>query len=78
MGAKEIVYIKSPAPTGFVWNANIAAVSSYWNTNMAAVTTCENSLKIIYYMAAWDLISCVGLANKRFFLGHMKSQARNI
>ena len=42
---RNCLHKKSPTPTGFVWNANIAAVSLYWNTNMAAVTTCESGLK---------------------------------
>ena len=35
---------KSPTPTGFVWNTNMAAVSLFSNTNMAAVTLCEYAL----------------------------------
>ena len=35
---------KSPTPTEFVWNTNMAAVSLFWNTDMAAMTSCENAL----------------------------------
>ena len=35
---------KTPTPSSFVWNNNMAAVSLFWNTNLAAVTSCENAL----------------------------------
>ena len=34
-------HTKSPTPTGFVWNTNMAATSLFWNTKMAAVTSCD-------------------------------------
>ena len=41
---KFLIQEKSPTPTGFLWNTNMAAVSLFWNTNMAAVSSDLNTL----------------------------------
>ena len=47
---KRFTWEKSSIHTGWVWDANLAAVSLMWGTNMADVTSCKTlSKKIIVY-----------------------------
>ena len=43
---KRLPKEKISAPTGLVWDNNMAAVSLFWDTDMADVTSCKKALKL--------------------------------